>query len=199
MRIKETNLYQFNELSEAAKAHAIDWWISSGIDGDWHECTLQDTIDALELIGFSDINILFSGFSSQGDGACFTGSYEYQKGAVKSVKKEFPKWEALHRLAEQMQLVSSRYFYRLCFMLEHNGRYQHENSVTVNYVERSDGYGINNEYDLFDELQGIVREFMQEIYFMLEKEYRHCTSKEQASENIVINEYEFNENGGVIH
>jgi hypothetical protein len=197
MRIEETNIYQFNELSEAAKATAIDWWLSLGIDYDLHESTLQDTVDAIELVGFSDIDILFSGFSSQGDGACFTGNYEYQKGALKSVKTEFPKWKALHTFAEQMQLVNSRYFYQLCFMLEHSGRYQHENSVTVNYVERSDGYDINNEYDLFDELQGIVREFMQEIYFMLEKEYNHFTSKEQVSENIIINEYEFNENGAI--
>ena len=190
--------YTFNELSDSAKETARDNYRQYGLDYEWHDCTIDKTDNALEMIGFNNIKISFSGFCSQGDGACFTGNYEYQKGALKDVKEEFPQWEALHELTEQLQLINRRYFYQLAFKLEHSGRYYHENSVTVDYVERLDGFEINGEVELFEELQCIVREFMQEIYIMLESEYDHLTSDEQVDEAIIINEYEFDENGSTV-
>jgi len=198
MKTKQVNIFKFNELSDNAKESARQWWREGGLDSEWYEYTIDKTDNALEMIGFNNIKISFSGFCSQGDGACFTGNYEYQKGALKDVKEEFPQWEALHELTEQLQLINRRYFYQLAFKLEHSGRYSHENSVTVDYVERLDGFEINGEVELFEELQCIVREFMQEIYIMLESEYDHLTSDEQVDEAIIINEYEFDENGSTV-
>ena len=198
MKTKQVNIFKFNELSDNAKESARQWWREGGLDSEWYEYTIDKTDNALEMIGFNNIKISFSGFCSQGDGACFTGNYEYQKGALKDVKEEFPQWEALHELTEQLQLINRRYFYQLAFKLEHSGRYSHENSVTVDYVERLDGFEINGDVELFEELQCIVREFMQEIYIMLESEYDHLTSDEQVDEAITINEYEFDENGSTV-
>ena len=198
MRTEQVTIFKFNELSENAKESARQWWREGDLDSEWYECTIDDSISALEMVGFYNVKIYFSGFCSQGDGACFTGNYEYQKGALKAVKNEFPQWEALHTLTEQLQLINRRYFYQLAFKLEHSGRCSHGNSVTVDYIERLDGFEINNEVELFEELLGTVREFMQEIYIMLKREYDYLTSDEQVDEAITINEYEFDENGSIV-
>ena len=76
MRIETTtqNVYTFNELSDTAKESARDWYRSDPFP-DWHEFVIDGAKEVGALLGIEIDNIWFSGFSSQGDGACFTGSY----------------------------------------------------------------------------------------------------------------------------
>lgn len=196
MRVESISTYKYDELSDKAKEQARNWWLQGGLDYEWHDCTVDDCTSALEMAGFSGVEIHFSGFWSQGDGACFVGGYEHKKGALNAVKKEFPQWEALHQLAERLQLINRRYFYQLAFELVKTGHgYSHENTVTVDYVERLGGYGIKE--DLSDELIDICRDFMQEIYRMLESEYDYLTSVESVEDSILANEYEFTVDGSI--
>ena len=57
--------------------------------------------------------IWFSGFASQGDGACFDGTYAYAKGAVKAIRAHAPEDKELHRIADELQAIQRRYFYRI--------------------------------------------------------------------------------------
>ncbi len=197
MRTETINLYKYNELSDVAKENARNWWLEGGLDYEWYDCTIDDCKTALEMVGFSNVKIHFSGFSSQGDGACFMGNYEYKKGALNSVKKEFPQLEALHQLTEQLQLINRRYFYQLAFKLVKTGHmYSHQNMVTVDYVERLDGCEIKED-NLFDDLIDVCRDFMCEIYNMLEREYDYLTSTESVEDSILANEYEFTADGSI--
>ncbi len=58
-----------------------------------------------------------------------------------------------------------------------------------------DGKEINEL--VFDDIQDICREFMQDIYFMLNREYDYLNSDESVDESISINEYEFTETGSI--
>lgn len=195
MRTQTVRIYQFSELSDSAKETARQWYRENGFDYQWWDCTVEDIKTALEIIGFYDLEIFFSGFYSQGDGACFIGRYSYEKGALKRVKSEYPQWQSLHTLVEQLQLLNRQYFYTLSFGLEKIcHRYQHENTVSVSYVERDDGKEITDD-NIFDEIEEITRDFMCEIYRMLESEYEYLISDDQVDEAITANGYEFTENG----
>jgi hypothetical protein len=68
--------YTFDELSQEAKDHAIENERSSMYEsmGDWwYEPIIEGETEKLESEGFDDIEIQFTGFNSQGDGASFTG------------------------------------------------------------------------------------------------------------------------------
>lgn len=71
-------VYSFKEMiakfGESGKPteRARRWLIDSVTDHDWWEFIYGEWKNALELIGFSDAEISFRGFWSQGDGASFT-------------------------------------------------------------------------------------------------------------------------------
>ena len=72
MRIIETKVYSFDELSKEAKEKALEELRYINVD---YENWADDTIEQIKRIGsYLGIEIdqvLYSGFSSQGDGACF--------------------------------------------------------------------------------------------------------------------------------
>lgn len=192
----ETVVYEFSELNEDAKQKAIDSLRDINTDYEWWDCTIQDLTVALESIGFSGVEIAFSGFWSQGDGARFTGQYSYEKGALSKVKKEYPEFTGLHELAETLQELNKPYFYSLRFKLGVlNSLYCHENTSGLEWSEcdtKEDGWPSD---DTDNAIVETCREFMREIYTMLEKEYDFLTSDECVIETIASNGYQFTGEG----
>ena len=66
--------FKYDDLDDRAKQRAKEWYGSGDHYSDWHEFTLDDWKQRLEEMGFSEPDISYSGFSSQGDGASFTAS-----------------------------------------------------------------------------------------------------------------------------
>jgi hypothetical protein len=62
----------FEQLNDEAKEQAREWYREGGLDYDWWEHIYEEWTAALKEMGFDGIDIAFSGFSSQGDGASFT-------------------------------------------------------------------------------------------------------------------------------
>ena len=52
-------------------------------DSEWYESTKEAFHQALTLLGFYDVESYFTGFYSQGDGACFTGRYAYEQSVTR--------------------------------------------------------------------------------------------------------------------
>jgi hypothetical protein len=77
MRTIKTILYEFDELSDKAKKKAIEhfgqWW-HEDFDGDGIKYLWKTK---LEELGYKNADIKFSGFDSQGDGACFNSNIEF--------------------------------------------------------------------------------------------------------------------------
>ncbi len=148
----------------------------------WYDGCIEDMQVALESIGFNDVKIGFSGFWSQGDGAHFTGSYSYKKGALKQALKDYSQWGELHTLAKELQALESKDFYAITFKISHRGHYQHENCTSFEFEDTRHNYGWTS--DKFDEQPYIqaCREFMQHIYQSLEKEYDYLRSWEYVKE-----------------
>jgi hypothetical protein len=216
-RIAETKVYKFNELSDEVKEKVRDKIRYSGgyLSYDWWDWTYDFVAEAADLIGidlrtrewkdrkgekhYDGINILFSGFSSQGDGACFNGSYRYNKGSVKNVKKEFPTETDLHDIAQDLYNVQRRAFYRLYAKVTPgplSNHYSHYNTRTIEvYDDKELEYPAETWKEFEDGIDEALRDFMKWIYEKLEEEYESLMTDEQVDEHIESNNYEFEEDG----
>lgn len=207
MRTIQTTVYTFEELSEQAKEKAREWYRSGAFDYDWFDFVYEDAATIAEMFGLDictqrvqlkdgshryDPSIFFSGFWSQGDGACFAGSYQYKKGALKAVRQHAPNDKRLHEIVSTLQQLQRVNFYQVTCKTKHYGHYYHSGCMSVE-CERADGRDVINEYDF----RVCMRDFADWIYNQLEKEYEWLNSDEQVDESIITNEYEFDEEGNI--
>lgn len=148
-----TTLFSIDELSSDAQAKALDMLREKeyNTDHEWWEFTLDAHKEALGFIGFYDVDISFSGFNSQGDGASFTARYD-------SIDINMDKLEQCHTamyelmmregaLRKAMSLVNDVRMTARVYRSSHH--YSHERTVSVDEVELCGG----DEYEI-DQLEG---------------------------------------------
>jgi len=197
-KIRKITVYSFDELSDTARQHALEKLYNINTNYEWWDSTFDDFKTIADLMGIGVKNIYFSGFSSQGDGACFSGDYRYKKGALSAVKDYAPLDKELHRIAKGFQDIQRRYFYQLSADIsEPRGHYVHERSVTVD-VEHYERYSMDIPIVIQDAIDELLRDMMRWLYKTLEEEYDWRTSEEQIIESIQANEYEFDSGGNLI-
>lgn len=204
MRIVETKVYQYSELSESAQSKARDWYRDCMDNSDYSEGVIDDALQVAAILGIEiatrpvrlmsggtrqDPCVYWSGFSSQGDGACFEGWYSYKKGSCKAIRDYAPQDKVLHDIADQLQAWQKVNFYRLQAKMQHRGHYYHSGCMKV------DVHDHENEWrDVpADGIADQMRAFADWIYRNLEKEYEYQTSDERLAES----EYEFTVDGGI--
>lgn len=212
MRTIEVKLFQFEELSDAAKEKARDWYREGNPD-DLLDNMLESFETAAKLLGITfetrsiplmnggtrtESKILYSGFSSQGDGASFEGRYEFTKGCSKAIRKEFPEDKALHRIANGLTVLHTRYLLAhgtslVARITQSDNHYVHKYTMDVDVNEADGETGINEENA--NEFRELMRDFAQWIYDALEAEYNYQNSDEAVDDSITANEYEFEEDG----
>ena len=191
-------VYTFDELPENIQEKVIDNFRENNLDYDWWENTFEDFISICAILGIETDHkkIFFSGFSSQGDGACFEGEYKYKKGSVKEIKAYAPLDKKLHEIALNLSKLQSKAFYRLQATIKHSGHYYHCNCTDID-VSRTDYIDITDEQE-----NGIIeylRDLMNWLYKTLEKEYEYLQSDDAIKETIAANEYKFLENGKIYY
>ena len=217
MRTITKTAYQFDELPDRAKEKARDWYRGC-IDTDDYGAVIEDAVRMAELLGIeidsrswentagyrgSSPCIYWSGFSSQGDGACFEGSYSYKKGAVKAIKAETSAGSdeaskgdlKLLRIAQGLQDLQRPAFYTLTARMGrgHNSNYYSHSGTMAVDVERSDERDVTEDQE--ETLTELMRDFADWIYSQLDQENDYLYSEENVDESIRANEYEFYENG----
>jgi len=201
MKTKQIEVYSFAELDDDAKEKAIQWFREGNFNYEWWDHVYEDAKEIGKLMGIEIDKIYFSGFSSQGDGACFEGSYSYEKGSVKAVKAYAPKDEELRRIALELSKVQRKRFYGLTARVRQSGHYVHEMCTDINVYGDFD---LGERYytawigdDIEETIKELLRDFMRWIYKSLETEYNWMNADEQIIESIECNEYEFNEDGSL--
>ena len=209
MRVIETKVLKYDELSDHAKETAREWYSSCVFEDscNW-EFVYEDAAQVAEILGIEiepryvplmngksrkTPTIYFSGFGSQGDGACFEGTYRYAKGAPKKIREYAPQDKELHRIADALQEVQKQHFYHLTASMKHSGHYYHSGCMSVGVEHNEDPY--RDIGDAEDDVRQLMRDFADWIYARLEEEYYYQTSDEVVEEVIRANEYEFYENG----
>ena len=190
--------YQFNELNDDAKEKARDWYRNGAFDYEWYEFTYEYVTQCAAAIGIQIDRIYFSGFWSQGDGACFEGSYSYKLKSVQSIKEFAPNEKELHRIAEQLAKIQKKHFYGLNAKVKHSGHYYHSYCTDITVYKNYDYLNSESEYQAENDIIDLLRDFMDWIYKKLENEYEWLNSNEQIDESIISNEYEFDIKGNRI-
>jgi hypothetical protein len=192
---------RFNALPARQRDEILDKHRSYNTDhDDWWDSVYDDFKADMDAIGIDVDKMYFSGFWSQGDGACFEGRVNNWDAFLRSCGYECP---ALISLSEQAWV----------FRVEHRGHYYHENCTSFSYDFASpsdycyseldefvDAYSpyttdIQNavfltvlqgyDYDsLFSEFEKEFKSHMRSLYRRLEVEYDHLTSDESVLESL---------------
>jgi hypothetical protein len=171
---------------------------------DWWDSVYDDFKADMDTVGIDAEDMYFSGFWSQGDGACFEGRVSNWDAFLRSCGYECP---ALISLAEQAWL----------FRVEHRGHYYHENCTSFIYDMASPSDYCYSELDefvhayspyttdiqnavfltvlqgydydsLYSEFEKEFKSHMRSLYRRLEVEYDHLTSDESVLEALDAND-----------
>lgn len=187
MRKEVVLIYEFDELEEAVKSRLIEKCDLTPCYEDEARLYLEDKENALNRI-FNGVEISYSGFWCQGDGASFT---------CKGV--DFNKlidYNTIRRDIKQCKKLSDTAIYNLlsdCIgvIKRHNNRYSHKYSVTP-YVEYN-GYYWRIGKLLENYLENYLEEYQQDeadkIYKHLEALYYEETSEENRIDYLRQFEY----------
>lgn len=217
----EDETYSFEELSPEAQKHALEEQRDINVDYQgWEDGVTEGFKEDMEEIGISDIDISYTGFWSQGDGASFTSDTIdtrklFNAAGIKST-------DALNMEVENRD-DKDKEFYDLLDTLEDIGHldrvritpeelkvtiergssnYYHENTVSakIEIWDEPEGWEEPGRFieDLEKEITNFIRGKCKELYGSLEKEYDYLTSDEAVKETLIDNDYEFDEEGNLI-
>jgi len=171
-------------------------------DHNWYDYVYEHFTERMEKVGIRVDQIYFSGFWSQGDGACFEGIIE---SPLRFLRRHMPFHYPLMRKLVAMGGT-------VAVTCVHSGRYYHEHSTEFSiscdefkYLIDDDGdtrseiadvldEQLNYELaDFADDVKEIFRGYMKELYRELEQEYDNLTSDESVWEAIVANDLHIKE------
>ena len=204
MRTMEVKLFKFDELDDKAKEKARDWWRQGALQDNWWDAVYEDAAEIAKIIGIDlrtkpvklmngntryDPCIWFSGFSSQGDGACFEGTYRYAKGSRKAIRAYCNDAE-LYAIVDGLYEIQRKNRFGLTASVSHHGNYYFARSASIDVdspVDRDDS----------DDVRQLLCDFMHWIYKQLEAQHDYLMSDEAVDESIECNEYEFTEDGHI--
>jgi hypothetical protein len=220
-RLKCKEVFTFGELSDKAKERAREWYRNGAFDFEWWHGVYQNVRDAAKYLGItidtvekrqiggyvdgkwdntkeSQITqdcIYFSGFYSQGDGACFYGEWRASDmKPFKELKADFSKDNTLHALHRELRTWARRYPQAVCTSSRSNSHYSHERSTTLEAIL---GDNIDYNVETHKPLEECLVTFMHWIYRSLEQEYDYLNSDAHVDDAIVANEYEFDASGRI--
>ena len=204
-------MYSVNELDDAAKAKARQWYIDrlSGSEC-WYEPVFDDFETICTMLGitikrtprrvagqageYMQRCIYFRGFGSQGDGASFEGRWEHAARAAKRIRSHAPKDEKLHRIADTLAEVQKRNFHQLAAEVAQEGMYTHEHSMSVD-VERDSERAQEPTEDAHETVRDAMRDLARWLYRAVEAAWTAEVEDDAVDEAIESNGWMFRASG----
>ena len=163
-------------------------------DPDWYDPVFDNWQTKLKEIGFTNIEIYFSGFCNQGDGACFDADIDNTLVVTHLVKMgRISKTEAesILKLQDGFELKIRKNSYA--------SRYSHGRTryVTIEHLDMD-----NEEQEIrverFAEQVELLRlELSDAIYSALNIHYDYLTCDDAVYETLIANNYYFESNGKI--
>ena len=169
---------------------------------DWYDCVYADFREDMKAVGISVTRMYFTGFWSQGDGACFAGSLDNAQTYLD------------HHHKDQYPMIRKLLGYEgeVYVNCSHQGNYYHQNCTEfwadsdtftgivdqptefhTTIVEQWDDQLQNEVADFEEDIIEQWRSYMQDLYFKLEAEYDYLVSDEAVWETIEANELDEDE------
>jgi len=172
MRTVRTKVYQFSELSEAAKEKAIEWFFfGNDLTFAWENVT-EDAIQVgLKIHSLDD--------HRRNDGEFVESAESTAQQIIENHGKDCETYKtAADFLKERDELVS-----------------KHSDGINTNKVAEDNEYEFDQECDELE--QDFLNSILEDYRIMYYKEIEYENSEEYAIETIVANEYEFKADGSI--
>lgn len=212
IEVDEKTEFKFSELSDEAKQKARDNFTSDDYPYDeWWDSVYEDANRVAKILGLDiestralksggtvlDIDISFSGFWSQGDGASFKGSYAFNVDAYQQMK-DYCSDDELIRIATTLTAMQiARRLQGLAYFTANiaiSGNYSHSGCMRVEVnSEDEDDEHCQISLDEEDQITQLFRDFADWIYKSLETEHDYLCSDEVVDERLA--EETFDEDG----
>lgn len=228
----EQTEFKFPELSDRAKDKARDNYRRDYPDYDWWTNCYDDFNTIAPMMGISidskpvqlmngkiryEPAIQFSGFSCQGDGACFEGLWQpvdHPIDALTAVMEHAPQDTKLHGIAFDLAYLSERMNTLVpdtYVKVTHSGHYSHSGCTFIevdmplpNHIDWDDDLRLaifnanmiaaGLEFEQAEaEIKSTLRRFMDWMYGQLQEEYEYLTSDENIDQ--YLEEMTFDEDG----
>lgn len=190
----------WDALTSEQRDRLLDRYRYADVDHGWWYGVYANFKEKCEGLGIEVHKIYFSGFASQGDGACFEGRVsdwvKFLNGAGKAKEAAL-----LKQLGEESpDGLDVRLSWR------HSGHYYHENCTEFG----TENLDVDNPFDedddplraiawtaiygehgplppIEDDMIEYVRSLMRDLYVQLEEEYDYLTSDEAVTEAVIAN------------
>lgn len=160
---------------------------------DWADFIEEDMNDDAMKQGFEVDKWLWSGFSSQGDGAMFEGTCDIAK-YLEVNKQNFKHYEHIKKLLDNGEIS-----YTIKFA--HRGHYYHSKSYHATGIDMYFDY-TDLDTEVLDELDLDIRQayesLCEEMYDRLYKAYYELISDQEVYDALLANEYEFYNDGSIV-
>jgi len=186
---KRYALYTFDELAPAAREKVLERERHINVEGEWYDHVLDEWKGRLEGLGYEEPRIFFSGFGSQGDGACFEARVNLEA------------WLKQHGLGRKCGRLGRAFRDgEVEIRLRHSGHYYHPYSTDVEDHYSGPDDEVARE---LEEAKALIEsekvELSRDIYRELEDDYFALTSDEAVTETLRINDYLFHGDGCLAH
>ena len=172
MRIKETKVYQFSELSDKAKESAVNNMANINIDYEWWENTFYD----------AEHTALLRITSFDTDRDCSGDFIEYAEDTAKKIIAEHGEqcetYQTATNYLKECAELQQQYPEKLDEDLDDLNKYTREQAREE----------IDDEF---------LKSILEDYWIILRKEYEYLSSEEAIIETIEANEYEFTEDGEI--
>jgi hypothetical protein len=167
-------------------------------EGAWYDNVYADFSEhKLKLVGIEHATYAFSGFWSQGDGACF---YDLTVNSRTLLEAALPEKDFLLMAAEFSLLCPNDDLFQYIEVLatKNSHQYSHEYTVTVevdydNFVlgdEENNVFERHITADVQTAVGEFLRKLMRALYDQLRDEYESLTSEEYLREWAAANDWE---------
>ena len=206
--IVEITVYRLDELSETAKAKARADYIADVLNNviHWYQPVFDDFEQVCDILGITletqeppgpgslSLSIWFTGFSTQGNGACFDGRWEDVPNTCSRIRDYAPKDERLHKIADTLASAQKQNANELYATTRHEGRYYHEHSMRID-VERANNVDLEHAERSKETVSEALRDLARWLYRSLEAMYEYESSDSVADEAILADDWKFTANG----
>ena len=188
MQTHTIHTYLFDELSDEYKKNAIEKNRDINVEYmNWDGFMLEEWTDKLKAMGYDKAEILYSGFGSQGDGACFTARVDIEK------------WLRAHMLEKKYKLLCDN-CEGVTIDITHTKRYYYATSTNVELNDYNGDMTDNEEWnkqaeEVTKRIEYEREELGDKIYKDLYNLYFELLEDECIAETLRANDYEFLEDG----
>jgi len=218
MKTIEVEVYKYGELSESAQQKAREWYLE-GMDYEWWDSTYEMCIEDGKEKGFYIDKINFSGFYSQGDGACWMGQVDVRQWLETNVPDSIG-------LSAWCQLIQEDVVSKHVSVERSASHYSHENTMLFSDVQdHTDEFvddwlmelpsifkgmevqhlfdiiatdpecKLKSTEDITNAITESAKDYARDIYQRLREEYEYLCSEEMMLDHFDCNDYHFTNEG----